>query len=194
MELNLTSQLKRASETSRPAAQKTGKNAPAPQSIRAKSASDRVAVSQAALKFLEEQTKRQQEEMVRRRKDQAQGMYDSGENSYESSLLEGLDKQMDIQRKCMKISVNIMSGNKVPPEDMEYLMKHDINGYKLAMAMRKPKKNPKELKSVLTDEDRKAEESTVAQETASVSSSPAPAAECDCSGGGSGGEAGGDAP
>ena len=57
-------------------------------------------------------------------------------------------------RKCQKIAASIMKGNRVPPEDLEYLMKNDPDGYKLAMAMRRENPDPEDEKSVLDDEDR----------------------------------------
>ena len=47
-----------------------------------------------------------------------------------------------------------MKGNRVPPEDLRYLMEHDQAGYKLAMAMRRHNPDPEDEESVLDDEDR----------------------------------------
>ena len=47
-----------------------------------------------------------------------------------------------------------MKGNRVPLEDLRYLMEHDQAGYKLAMAMRRHNPDPEDEESVLDDEDR----------------------------------------
>lgn len=73
----------------------------------------------------------------------------------EKNKLDALSEQLKIQQKCLIIAMRIMQGKKVPPEDERYLMEHDPNGYKLAIALRRPpKKDEKECKSVLDDEDK----------------------------------------
>lgn len=73
----------------------------------------------------------------------------------EEDKLDALSEQLKIQQKCLIIAMRIMQGKKVPPQDERYLMEHDPEGYKLAMALRKPpKKDEKECKSVLDDEDK----------------------------------------
>ncbi len=71
--------------------------------------------------------------------------------------MDQLEKMLRTQRLCMKIAASIMRGDRVPPEDMKYLEEHDPDGFKLAMAMRKPKRNPEQCKSVLKDEDKRSE-------------------------------------
>ncbi len=73
--------------------------------------------------------------------------------------MDQLEKMLRTQRLCMKIAASIMRGDRVPPEDMKYLAEHDPDGFKLAMAMRKPKRNPEKCKSVLKDEDKRSEPS-----------------------------------
>lgn len=81
-------------------------------------------------------------------------MLDGG--SEESEELDALSQQLKSQMKCLEIAMRIMKGKKVPPEDEQYLMENDPEGYKLAMAMRKPpKKDEEECESVLDDEDKK---------------------------------------
>ena len=41
-----------------------------------------------------------------------------------------------------QIAASIMRGDRVPPEDMAYLMNNDPEGYKLAMAMRRENPDP----------------------------------------------------
>lgn len=71
--------------------------------------------------------------------------------------LDALQKQLRMQKLCNKIAASIMRGDRVPPEDLKYLAQHDIDGYKLALAMRRPKRNPEKCKSVLKDEDKRPE-------------------------------------
>jgi len=102
--------------------------------------------------------------------------------------MDQLEKMLRSQRLCMKIAARIMRGDRVPPEDMKYLEEHDPDGFKLAMAMRKPKRNPENCKSVLKDEDKhpkQAESEDNSGETASGSESAAPAAGSAASGGAS---------
>ncbi len=104
--------------------------------------------------------------------------------------LDQMKKMLRIQRLCMKIAASIMRGDRVPPEDMKYLEEHDPDGFKLAMAMRKPKRNPENCKSVLKDEDKfsePAESGKSSVETASGSEITAPAADGAASGCASGG-------
>ena len=65
-----------------------------------------------------------------------------------------MEKGLDVLEKCLKIAASIRKGNKVPPEDLEYLQNNDPAGYALAMAQRHVKKNPEEVESVLDEEDR----------------------------------------
>ncbi len=95
-----------------------------------------------------------------------------------------LGEQLKVMQRCQKIAARIMRGDKVPPEDERYLMENDLDGYKLALAMRTPKKKPKEWDSVLEEEKEKTSETGGEEETASS---------CEASGGASdtGGDAGG---
>ncbi len=95
-----------------------------------------------------------------------------------------LGEQLKVMQRCQKIAARIMRGDKVPPEDERYLMENDPDGYKLALAMRTPKKKPKEWDSVLEEEKEKTSETSGEEETASS---------CEASGGASdtGGDAGG---
>ena len=95
-----------------------------------------------------------------------------GEEASGNNEADALGEQMKTMERCHKIAARIMRGDKVPPQDEQYLMQNDPNGYKLAMAMRKPKKHPKEWKSVLEDE-KKTEESSgeEAEDSGEVSAS-----------------------
>lgn len=104
---------------------------------------DKTAWSQAALSFLQD-LNRQDMEKQRKLLEAKQK-----KNSELDCLSEGL-KVMD---RCQKIASRIMKGDKVPPQDERYLMENDPDGYKLALACRKPKEKPKEWESVLDEDD-----------------------------------------
>lgn len=103
---------------------------------------DRLALSRQAVAFLEEQARASRQEAE---------LSDLGAKKKE---LDRLDKMMKALLNCQKIAARIMAGDRVPPEDLRYLEENDPEGYKLALALRKPKKDPKEWDSVLEDEDR----------------------------------------
>lgn len=85
----------------------------------------------------------------------------------DSEKLKAETDQLKVRRRCMEISRRIMAGKKVPPQDEQYLMEHDPEGYKLTMALRKPpKKNEKECESVLKDEEEGSGETGETGETA----------------------------
>lgn len=100
---------------------------------------DRLALSRQVLEVLEE---RNRQLMAESRKQEG------------SSANKLLEKGLKTLNKCQKIYARIANGDKVPPEDMLYLERNDPEGFKMALAMRKPKKNPKEWESVLDKEDR----------------------------------------
>lgn len=64
-------------------------------------------------------------------------------------------KELKIMSNCQKIAARLMRGDKVDPKDLQYLMEHDDKGYQLAMALRKPKKDPEESKRITEDEEEK---------------------------------------
>ena len=135
-------------------------------SARSTPGTDRLALSQQALDFLETQNRRMQALWQDRQSRQSE---DEGQ-SEEEAQLKHLGEAMKGMNTCHKIAARIMAGDKVPPEDMQYLMTHDPEGYKLALAMRKPKADPKEHKSALDEEDRK--EAQAGQESESASGAP----------------------
>lgn len=113
------------------------------------SRADRMSLSRQALAYLEVQNQKAQEQA------RLEAERKSGGKSEEEQALDLLNKSLKAMKKCEKIAARIMAGDKVPPEDERYLMKNDLEGYRMAIALRKPKKDPKEWKSVLDDEDRK---------------------------------------
>ena len=85
--------------------------------------------------------------------------------------LEMLSKSLDVMEKCRKIASRIIKGDKVPPQDEQFLMEADPEGYKLTLACRVPKEKPKEWESVLEEEEEdgsggETADSTEAAETA----------------------------
>jgi len=58
------------------------------------------------------------------------------------------------QLLCMEIARRITAGDKVPQQDVSYLIKHDPDLYGRAMSMRIQKKDPEEYESLLEDDER----------------------------------------
>lgn len=161
MEIGLESRLRRREPLLRPDGRKreTGESAaaaPPPRTDRVSSQAVRQAVER-----LEEQSQRltallrqdQQEE----KKPFLWDMLDGAEKTGDSEA-DALGEHIKTMERCHKIAARIMRGDKVPPEDEQYLMQNDPEGYKLALAMRRPKKHPKEWESVLKDEEKRARE------------------------------------
>lgn len=113
--------------------------------------------SQEAIEFLKSKQEEMAESMRKKQKESENSFM--GKTEDESSMLDALEKNLKMQQLCLKIASRIMKGDKVPPQDLEYLAQHDPNTFKMAMALRKPKKHPKEWKSVLEDEDTKSKPS-----------------------------------
>lgn len=55
--------------------------------------------------------------------------------------------------KCLIIAQRITKGDKVPTQDIKYLMEHEPDLYKQAIMFRQPNPKPKEHDTVLEDED-----------------------------------------
>lgn len=190
MELGSTGRLKRSSQLSQSTAARAENTAlKKTVSIRDQSRADRLALSRQAVAFLEENNRRIQEQIQldaeKKNKDNKSTASDGGA----SNLLDSLDKAMDVMRKCQKIAAAIMKGKRVPPEDLRYLMEHDPNGYKMAMAMRKPEKDDEEVESVLDEEDLKGESAPKSSESCGMSAPTSTASSAE-SASGSGGESG----
>ncbi len=158
MELRSTREMRRNQRLDQAAAGRADRSAPAPApSQPARPAADRVSLSRQAVSFLEEQNRRmwqyqQEREQRRSRLDRELSALDTAKNR-----LKRMEDELDILNKCNKIAASIMKGNRVPTEDLRYLMEHDQAGYKLAMAMRRHNPDPKDEESVLDEEDRKGE-------------------------------------
>lgn len=138
-------------------------------------AADRVELSRQWMENMEEQRARMQATLLTGGKEEkkSNGILDMlDQPSAEEEELDAMSKQLKVQQKCLKIAMNMMKGKKVPPEDERYLMEHDPEGYKLAIAMRGAvKQDDKECESVLTDEDKNSGESSETGETAPVEGS-----------------------
>ena len=120
---------------------------------------DRVDLSRQWIEQMEDQRKQMltllSQTAGRDKKKQSDGILDMLDGAgKEKEELDALSRQLKVRMKCLEIARRIMQGKKVPPKDELFLMENDPEGYKLAMALRKPpKKDEKECKSVLDDED-----------------------------------------
>lgn len=155
MEVRTVRQMRRNEQLDKAVSKKAGASeTPAKAQAVRQQASDRCALSQQALAYWERQNMIRQELHERRASQvsRIRAYLDDMENK--EKQLELLRKALDTMKKCMKIAASIMKGNKVPPEDLRYLMKNDPQGYKMALAMRRENPDPKKEKSVLDDEDR----------------------------------------
>lgn len=158
MELRATRELRRSAQLEKAAPKKADASAgaQAQSALRQrKTPADRLTLSRQALDFVQEQNRRMWEQAQEREQRRQSRMEDSL-SALESSKqeLDFLNKQTKVMNKCLKIAASIMKGNRVPPEDLEYLMKNDPEGYKLALAMCRENPDPKDEKSVLDEEDR----------------------------------------
>lgn len=71
--------------------------------------------------------------------------------------MEAMEESFEILSNCMKIAMRLLHGDKVPAEDIQYLMENQPDLYKMAMTMRNENDDPKEYESVLEDEDSEAD-------------------------------------
>lgn len=153
MELRTTRELRRNERlTKAMVKEKEGKGAAAPvQPKPARQAADKLTLSRQALGYLQEQSRLAWEREQRRqsRMDDSFSAMDTAKDQ-----LDAMEKKLKVMNKCQKIAASIMRGDRVPPEDMAYLMNNDPEGYKLAMAMRRENPDPEDCESVLDEEDR----------------------------------------
>ena len=94
-----------------------------------------------------------------------------------------LKEAMEVMKACAKIAANIRSGDKVPPEDLRYLIKHDPRLYMMAMASRERKGDPDKCDRVSEDEEQSGQKT--AAPTTHTGASPAPLSPSAPEGGGS---------
>lgn len=147
MELKISS--KKLGAPARVTAQKGKAAAPQQSPLTVRNTGDRLSLSRQALSMLEQRNREMWEQAQKRQKG-----YEKQKSSEEAAL-DSLGRSLRTMKLCNRIASRIRAGDRVPPEDLRYLMKNDPAGYRLAMAMRKPKKNPKEWESALEDEDRR---------------------------------------
>ena len=139
----------------------------------ARPSADRLELSRQWVEAMEEQRARTQAALLaggKKAEEDSGGLL--GYMETEEDKLDAMSEQLDTQMKCLKIAMNMMKGKKVPPEDERYLMEHDPDGYKLAIAMKSmTKEDKKECESVLDDEDKEGGESGETGEAAPAESS-----------------------
>lgn len=159
MELNTIHRLRRAGQTVRTQEVKTN----VPETITSsgtKSKTDTIDLTERAVAELKEQSQRImdlfQQDREAEKLPAPWEMAEAGGEA-ESDMLDSLGEKLKVMERCHKIAMRIMRGDKVPPQDEQYLMQNDPEGYKLALAMRRPKRKPKEWDSVLKDDEKKAE-------------------------------------
>ena len=144
---------------------------------------DKLTLSRQAVSFVEEQSRKMWDE-VREREQQRQSRMSSAAEPANGEL-DLLSKGLRVLELCQKIAASIMKGNRVPPEDLEFLIKNDPDGYRLAMALRRNNPDPEDEKSVLTDEDKNGGRSRGASGSEEAPSAEAPSVGAsDPSGGG----------
>ena len=144
----------------------------------ARPSADRLELSRQWVENMEEQRAQVQSALLTCGKEEkkSNGILDMlDQSSAEEEELDALSKQLKIQQKCLKIAMNMMKGKKVPPEDERYLMEHDPEGYKLAIAMRGAvKQEDEECESVLKDGEEGSEETGETGEAAPAAGGEAP--------------------
>lgn len=171
MELTVSGRHRRAAQTAGTAPKAEKQSPAAGNAAVPKARTDKTAWSQAALSFLQEAGR---QDMERQRELLEAKQRKNGE-------LDALTKSLEIMEKCRKIASRIMKGDKVPPQDEQFLMEADPDGYKLAIACRVPKEKPKEWESVLEEEDREdgsAESAESGEASAEAPESGGETAEC----------------
>lgn len=192
MEITFENRLKRTERLVRPDG--TGRDASAGEAAVSAAAprTDRMSSSRQAVRQAVEQMDRQSQRLAALlRQDQPTekktyiwDMLD-GEEETGSSEADALGEQMKTMDRCHKIAARIMRGDKVPPEDERYLMLNDPDGYKLALAMRTPRRNPKKWESVLKEEEKDARSRQAAEADGEAASSRGEAGEASGEGGAS---------
>lgn len=161
MEINLEGRLIRAAQTARPGFAENGASEKA--GITASGSrpkTDKLILTQQSIEKLAEQSERLKNLLEQKEPErQLPYLWDMEEEESGNSEFDAMEEGLKAMRRCQEIARRIMRGDKVPPEDERYLMENDPDGFKLAMAMRTPKKKPKEWESVLKDDGKKSESS-----------------------------------
>ena len=151
MELRTTREMRRNEQLSKTTPKKADPAAKA-QTLKPQEPTDKFTLSRQALAYVDEQTRKMWDSGQERKQSRTGGILDALDT--QKQQLDSMDQKLKTMDKCQKIAAAIMRGDRVPPEDLQYLMEHDQEGYKMALAMRRPKKDPEEVESVLDDKDR----------------------------------------
>lgn len=159
MELRATREMRRSEQLSKAMAKKA-ETADAPAKVQGQPArnqapTDRVTLSRQALAYLEQQRQaawEKKQEQLQRKLDESRQLIRDLENSKEQS--EAMAESMKVMMRCLKIAASIMKGDNVPSEDMQYLMEHDPESFRMAVSLRRQKDDPEDVESVLDDEDK----------------------------------------
>ncbi len=179
MELRTTREMRRNQRLDKAMAkqEKTLTASGQPQQAR-RQGGDKLTLSQQALSYLEEQSRLAWEREQRR--DRASDSLSALDTA--KSQLDSMAEKLKVMRKCQKIAASVMRGDRVPPEDLAYLMNNDPEGYKLAMAMRRENPDPEDCESVLDEEDRRGNTQAVSGESRSGGGEPSASTDCGESG------------
>ncbi len=179
MELRSTREMRRNEQLTKAMANKTEGQPTAaqtkPTQSKAQPPADKLSLSRQALSWLEEQNRKlweQDMEREQRRQDRMNDCLSSMESKKKE--LDAMDKALKVLRICQKIAASIMKGDRVPPEDLKYLMDNDPEGYKMAMAMRRPKEDPEDVESALEEEEKRNMEGSTEAVASGGESTPAP--------------------
>ena len=162
MELRTTREMRRNQRLDKAVAkQEKAQAAPAQSQQAQRRPADKLTLSRQALSYLEEQNRLVWEREQEREQRRQSRMNDSlSALDTAKSQLDAMEEKLKVMNKCQKIAAAIMRGDRVPPEDMAYLMNNDPEGYKLAMAMRRENPDPEDCESVLDEEDREGRSQT----------------------------------
>lgn len=182
VELRSTREMRRNEQLTKTMERKTeGQAAPSqtkPAQTKAQPPADKLSLSRQALSWLEEQNRKQWEQDLEREQRRQDRMNDSlSAMESKKKELDAMDKALKVMRICQKIAASIMKGDRVPPEDLKYLMNNDPEGYKMAMAMRRYKEDPEDVESALEEEKAPKNGETEAAESGGESTQSAPAPE-----------------
>lgn len=155
MELRTTREMRRSERLSKAMTRQADAAPAKSQPGQTQERADKLSVSAQAVAWLEEQSRKMWESTQEREQKKHSWLDEclSGLDAKKKEL-DALARQLDVLEKCQKIAASIIKGNNVPPEDLQYLMNNDPDGYKLAMAMRRQNPDPEDEKSVLDDEDK----------------------------------------
>ena len=157
MEITFESRLRRNEQLVRPDGTKKDTGETSAPGVQPQT--DRVSSAQEAVRQAVEQLDAQSQRLAAlaqqdRQTEKKTYIWDILDGEEKDSEADALGEQMKTMERCHKIAARIMRGDKVPPQDEQYLMLNDPDGYKLALAMRTPKKHPKKHESVLKDEEK----------------------------------------